>query len=273
VRKHQKVEDPRWLYWCDRLGLLVWGEMANARSWSLEAEQWFSSEWERVVRRDLNHPCIIAWVPFNESWGLPGLCDQHPAQYAFAERMVALTRQLDPTRPVIANDGWEHTASTDVLSLHDYTPDATRFARRYRRTSAGAPFPQELWYGRAVFACHTPYQGQPIVLSEVGGFLLQRDASLPDYTEGLYENYGSFAAPAELLKHYENLMRGLARLPFLAGFCYTQLTDIEQEVNGLLRYDRQPKVAPEAIAALHQQYFGSPCWERLARWRESQKTQ
>jgi beta-galactosidase/beta-glucuronidase len=96
VRKHQKVEDPRWLYWCDRLGLMVWGEMANARAWSLEAEERLLAEWERAVRRDYNHPCIITWVPVNESMGFPRLEEGHPGQYAFLERIVELTRRLDP---------------------------------------------------------------------------------------------------------------------------------------------------------------------------------
>jgi beta-galactosidase/beta-glucuronidase len=90
ARKHQKVEDPRWLYWCDRLGLLVWGEMANARAWSPEAEEKFIAEWERAVRRDANHPCIVTWVPLNESWGVPSLGKNHPGQYAFVERVVAV---------------------------------------------------------------------------------------------------------------------------------------------------------------------------------------
>ncbi|HYG35576.1 MAG TPA: glycoside hydrolase family 2 TIM barrel-domain containing protein, partial [Clostridia bacterium] len=114
ARKHQKIEDPRWLYWCDRLGLLVWGEMANARAWSSEAEERLMAEWERAINRDYNHPCVITWVPVNESMGFPGLEESHPGQYAFLERIVERTRRLDPTRPVIDNDGWEHTNVTDI---------------------------------------------------------------------------------------------------------------------------------------------------------------
>ncbi|MFN2533317.1 MAG: glycoside hydrolase family 2 protein, partial [Pyrinomonadaceae bacterium] len=105
VRKHQKIEDPRWLYWCDRLGLLVWEEMPNAREWSSKAEDLLSAEWQTAVRRDFNHPCIVAWVPVNESMGFPGLGQEHAGQYAFIERMVRVTRRLDASRPVIDNDG------------------------------------------------------------------------------------------------------------------------------------------------------------------------
>ena len=140
-RKHQKIEDPRWLYWCDRLGLLAWAEMPNARAWSPEAEELLLAEWERAVRRDYNHPSIVTWVPMNESMGVPQLQEDHPGQYAFLERIVRLTRRLDDTRPVIDNDGWEHTNVTDICAIHDYTPTAEALAERYRETSNGGPLP------------------------------------------------------------------------------------------------------------------------------------
>lgn len=83
ARKHQKIEDPRWLYWCDRLSLLVWEEMPNAREWSSQAEERLAAEWKRAVQRDYNHPCIISWVPVNESMGFPKLRQHHPGQFAF----------------------------------------------------------------------------------------------------------------------------------------------------------------------------------------------
>ncbi|MDQ3817810.1 MAG: glycoside hydrolase family 2 [Acidobacteriota bacterium] len=126
ARKHQKIEDPRWLYWCDRLGLLVWEEMPNAREWSSMAEERLAAEWKRAVRRDYNHPCIVSWVPVNESMGFPQLRRNHPGQYAFLERMVAMTRELDPKRPVIDNDGWEHTDITDICARLDRKQAALR---------------------------------------------------------------------------------------------------------------------------------------------------
>lgn len=256
VRKHQKIEDPRWLYWCDRLGLLVWEEMPNAREWSSKAEDILSAEWQTAVRRDYNHPCIIAWVPVNESMGFPGLDQQHAGQYAFIERMVRVTRRLDSSRPVIDNDGWEHTDITDVCAIHDYTPTAEKLHERYKETLEGGQLPLKVWIGeKPLFARGSKYRGQPVVLSEVGGFLsIPRD--LPaDKRDMLYQFYASFEKPEELLEKYRDLMRGISSLKFLAGFCYTQLTDIEQEINGLLTYDRQPKVPAEKIAELHRELF------------------
>lgn len=258
VRKHQKVEDPRWLYWCDKLGLLVWAEMPNARAWSPESEELLSAEWERVVRRDLSHPCVVTWVPVNESMGFPGLREHHPGQYAFVERIVALTRRLDPQRrPVIDNDGWEHTDVTDILAIHDYTPTREKLRARYAEALGGGPLPPTVWYqNKPLFLRGARYRGQPVMLTEVGGFLMTPD--LPaDQRDLLYNVYASLHTGDELQAMYEDLMQGLSELPFLAGFCYTQLTDIEQESNGLLTYDRTPKVEPEAIAQIHHRLFGT----------------
>ena len=252
VRKHQKIEDPRWLYWCDRLGVMVWEEMPNAREWSLESEEKLSAEWQRAVRRDYNHPCIIAWVPVNESMGFPQLAQQHAGQYAFIERMVRTTRRLDDTRPVIDNDGWEHTDIADVCAIHDYSPSSELLVKRYAKTLAGGSLPATVWIGdKPLFARGSKYRGQPIVLSEVGGFLAIPPDIPPEERDVLYRFYDSFEKPEELVEKYRDLMKGIAQLVFLAGFCYTQLTDIEQEINGLLTYDRQPKVPAEEIARIH----------------------
>jgi beta-galactosidase/beta-glucuronidase len=270
IRKHQKVEDPRWLYWCDRLGMLVWAEMANARAWSHKAEEVFLSEWERVVRRDYNHPCIVTWVPLNESWGVPALGYAHAGQYAYVERIVALTRRLDTERPVISNDGWEQAAVTDILSIHDYTPTATELRKRYAETFSGGPLPVKTWYGPAALAPGAAYQGQPIMLTEVGGFLMKPQNLTQEKWDKLYQQYASLESPEELLEAYADLMQGLAELPFLSGFCYTQLTDIEQEINGLLTYDRKPKVEASEIANIHQTHFTHRNAEPLQQWREKQ---
>jgi beta-galactosidase/beta-glucuronidase len=256
ARKHQKIEDPRWLYWCDRLGLLVWEEMPNAREWSSSAEERLAGEWRVAVQRDYNHPCIIAWVPVNESMGFPRLRLSHPGQYAFLERMVRFTRRLDPTRPVIDNDGWEHTDITDICAIHDYTPTGEGLRERYRETLNGGPLPDKVWVGnKPLFTRGSRYRGQPIVLSEVGGFLIKPPDIAPEDRDLLYKYYGSINTPEELLAMYRDLMEGIASLHFLAGFCYTQLTDIEQETNGLLTYDRRPKVPPEKIAEIHRELF------------------
>jgi beta-galactosidase/beta-glucuronidase len=237
ARKHQKLEDPRYLYWCDKLGVLVWGEMANARKWSPQAEEWLLGEWERAVRRDYNHPCIVTWVPVNESMGVPQLKQGHPGQYSFIERVVALTRRLDTERPVIDNDGWEHTDVTDIFAVHDYTPTAEKLRVRYAEASQ--------------------YHGQPVVLSEVGGFLMLPENASGQELDRLYGDYATTANSEELLERYRDLMQGLSELHFICGFCYTQLTDIEHEANGLLSYDRRPKIEPELIAQIHRELFST----------------
>ncbi len=257
VRKHQKIEDPRWLYWCDKLGVLVWGEMPNAREWSTQAEERLAAEWKRAVERDYNHPCIITWVPINESMGLPGLKESNPAQYAFVERMVRITREIDRHRPVIDNDGWEHSDITDICAIHDYTSTATLLKQRYHETRLGGPLPAHVWIdNKPLFVLGSRYRGQPIMLSEVGGFLQVPRGVPKDKRDMLFEFYGSCRSSDELLVKYGDLMAGIAALGFVAGFCYTQLTDIEQETNGLLTYDRQAKIEPQHIASIHERLFG-----------------
>ena len=265
VRKHQKIEDPRWLYWCDRLGIVIWEEMPNAREWSMAAEERLSAEWKRAVERDHNHPCIIAWVPVNESMGLPGLKESHPGQYAFLERMVCATRQVDPTRPVIDNDGWEHSDITDICAIHDYTPTAHLLRERYHETSGGGALPAHVWIdNKPLFVLGSRFRGQPIVLSEVGGFLEVPKNIAPADRDLLFNFYGSWRTPEEFMAKYRDLMEGIASLGFVSGFCYTQLTDIEQETNGLLTYDRKPKLDPEQISAIHRELFANHWAEKPA---------
>jgi hypothetical protein len=258
-RKHQKVEDPRWLYWCDRLGLLVWGEMANARAWSPEAEDMFASEWARVVRRDYNHPCVVTWVPLNESWGVPEIDMGHAGQYAFVERIVRLTRLNDPYRPVIDNDGWEHTDITDICTIHDYTATGDEMREKYLQTAEGRGLPERTWWGgKLTFAPNSHYRGQPVMLTEVGGFLIRPHWLPEEEWDGLYNAYGSVNDPDELLAKYRDLMDAIAEMPFISGFCYTQLADVEQEINGLLTYDRKPKVPVEEIRRINARLRSGP---------------
>src|SRR5439155_17651157 len=132
VRKHQKIEDPRFLYWADTLGLVVWEEMPSAYRFSSETVRRHTAEWLAAMQRDVSHPCIIAWVPFNESWGVPDLPDVAEQRH-FVRSTYHLTKTFDPTRPVIGNDGWE-MITTDVIAIHDYDGDPQRIVQRYART-------------------------------------------------------------------------------------------------------------------------------------------
>ncbi|MFL6673275.1 MAG: glycoside hydrolase family 2 protein [Massilia sp.] len=255
ARKHQKIEAERWLYWCDKLGLLVWEEMPNARSGSAEAQEHLQIEWERAVVRDVNHPSIVAWVPIVESLGLADI-KKYPDQHAFLERMVEHTRMLDVTRPVIDNDGWQHTDLTDICTIHDYTHPVDKLLARYAGTlSSGLPPGFGWWKEKPLFLNGAQYRGQPIVLSEVGGYLSAQQYGPEKRRDRLYDHYGVVQDAAELEANYRTLMEGLATLPFLAGVCYTQLTDVEHEQNGLLTANREPKLAPEQVFALHRRLW------------------
>jgi beta-galactosidase/beta-glucuronidase len=227
ARKHQKVEDPRWLYWADRLGFLVWGEMANAYEYSRDYVRRITAEWQEVIRRDHNHPSIVAWVPMNESWGVPKLLSD-PAQTEHLLAMYHLTRSLDGTRPVISNDGWEH-AKTDILAIHDYR-DAKALSESYATPeSAVAAEPSK----RPIYVPGHGHRGEPILITEFGGIAFAGD-------EGGW-GYSTVSDSGAFLERYESLVSALLENDTVQGFCYTQLTDVEQEINGLLTFERKPK--------------------------------
>lgn len=244
IRIHQKIEDPRFLYWCDRLGMLVWSEAANAYVYSDRAAEMLTREWLEAIRRDYNHPAIITWVPLNESWGVPNL-DRSAQQRSFVHALYHLTKALDPTRPVIGNDGWQHAVG-DVFGVHDYAPTGEMLRERYAdRETIARTF-------REVRPHHHPLLGEgakiadePIVISEFGGL-----GFVPQATEDWF-GYGQFSSPDELLARYQELVDALLASTALAGFCYTQLTDTAQETNGLLTVNREPKFDPERVRAIN----------------------
>ncbi len=238
ARKHQKVEDPRYLYWADKMGLLVWGEMANAYAFSSEYVGRITAEWQEAILRDFNHPCIVAWTPMNESWGVPNLPGD-PKQRAHLVAMVHLTKSLDSTRLVISNDGWEH-AETDLLTIHDYESSGAILTERYathESTLSARPANRDL------YVKNYEYAGEPILLTEFGGVA---------YRVSQQQGWGYSTAgdEADFVKRLADILEAVYASPVLQGFCYTQLTDVEQEINGLLTYDRQPKSKLETIAAI-----------------------
>jgi hypothetical protein len=247
VRVHQKIEDPRFLYWCDRLGLLVWAEMPSAYAFSPTSVERLTREWLEVVRRDYSHPCVVTWVPFNESWGVPSLVES-AEQQAYVRAIFHLTHALDGTRPVLANDGWENLEG-DMLGIHDYTSHGKALEERYRNSQALERTLREVQPGsHSLIVDGLPYTGEPIVLSEFGGI------TLPPSTETApWYGYGVVRDEETFLAKYEELLRAVLTSTALAGFCYTQLTDIEQEPNGLFTADRKPKLDPKRIMAITTQ--------------------
>lgn len=231
ARKHQKIEDPRYLYWADVLGLLVWEEMPSAYRFTQRSVERLAKQWIDAIMRDVSHPCIIAWVPFNESWGVPNLPD-NAAERHYVQALYHLTKTLDPTRPVIGNDGWESVA-TDIVGIHDYDARPERVATRYEdHEDLPQLLERERPGGRLLMLTEHAADLHPVVLSEFGGIAMAR--------EGTW-GYSICRTPEELRLRYARLLQVVASRELLAGFCYTQFADTYQEANGLLYADRTPK--------------------------------
>jgi beta-galactosidase/beta-glucuronidase len=238
VRVHQKTEDPRFHYWADRLGLLVWGETAAPYAYSDRGAAALAAEWSEIVRQYRGHPSIVTWVPVNESWGVQDLAHS-PQQRSFVAALTALTRALDPDRPVVSNDGWEHVDS-DILTVHDYTTDAESLAANWgddTRTDelirTMAPNGRRLLLTPDAAPAHAP-----LMVSEFGGISYATDDTWGYTTVDNAEDYERLVG---------DLFRALRSSSRLAGFCYTQLTDTLQEANGLLHADRTPKLPLETL--------------------------
>lgn len=244
-RKHQKVEDPRFLGWADRLGFLVWGEMANAMDFTATYAERFTREWMEAVHRDRNHPCVVAWVPLNESWGVgQALTDRRQVDHQLA--LYELTRTLDPDRFAVDNDGWAH-AATDLLTIHDYGAGA-ELTDHFASVESAVAFRAGDW---PMYYPGRAHAGQPILVTEYGGIGLKAGG------EGW--GYGALSADAaELVRRYAEATRALFASPVVQGVCYTQLTDVEQEINGLLTDDRVPKVDPALIRAVNDERPSRP---------------
>jgi len=230
ARKHQKAEDPRWLYWADRLGFLVWSEMPSFYEHTPLAEQRLVAEWSELVRRDRGHPSVVTWVVANESFGLDANAE---ARSRLTARLYHVTHALDGTRPVVSNDGWEHSES-DVCTIHDYSPPAD-LARRYRTLETALDGSAA---GHPIYDPGFGYAGQPVIVSEFGGLRVKSGGGWGwlevEDEEAFVDSYGE-------------LVDALMQPGPVEGFCYTQLTDVQQEQNGLLTAGREPKVPPDSI--------------------------
>lgn len=233
ARKHQKVEDPRFLYWADKMGLIVSGEMANAYLFDEQYAARFTREWMECLERDINHPSILIWAPINESWGVPKLTDVR--QQAHLRSLYHLTRTFDPTRLVIDNEGWEHLETTDLFAVHDYAPTLDALMNRWKVFVEKKEMPA---LGHPYLIPGYAYNGTPLYLSEFGGI-----AYIPPGTaaaENAWGYSGVEKTPEAALSRLSGQYNAIQSLPFV-GICYTQLTDVEQEMNGLMTYDRKPK--------------------------------
>ena len=240
ARLHQKVFEPRFLYHCDRLGYLAWGEMAN---WGLDysdpaALEAFLGEWLDALGRDFNHPSIVGWCPFNETWDREGR-RQLDSLLAMVYRV---TKQLDPTRPCIDTSGNFHVV-TDIYDVHDYEQDPASFAAHYEAFRTGGAF-----YDAQ--AARQQYDGKkPMFVSEYGGIKWNPQGDVEKAW-----GYGDGPATEEaFIERYRGLTEALLSNPNMFGFCYTQLYDVEQETNGLYTYSREPKFDMAVFHAINTQ--------------------
>lgn len=248
LRKHQKIEDERFLYWCDVKGMLVWSEMAAAYQYSDYAVSEFVSEWMEIVKQNYNHPCIITWTPFNESWGVSQI-ETRKSEQNFTEAVYYLTKSLDKYRPVIVNDGWEHTIS-DIITLHDYEEVGEVLKARYTEGKEEI-MSTEIYHcsGKSAFANGYSYKGQPVIISEYGGIAFNNDDSGWGYGNKVNTK-------EEFIKRFDEITTAVKEIPYVCGFCYTQVSDVQQEINGMMDMERNFKVNPEIIREINERKIG-----------------
>ena len=247
-RKHEKAEDPVFLYWADKLGYLVWSAMPSFISYSDTSVIHFINEWHSVIQRDYNHPCIIAWEMLNESWGVPDVA-RNSQQQDFVRTLFHLAKSLDKTRLVVDNDGWEQTDS-DICALHSYKHGAEDDVKQKEHFKNCLSSLDGLLSGAIMdhlpYAQGWDYKGKPILLSEFGGITMDTGSDSWGYTQATDET--------EFLATYNRMIEAIYASPHLCGFCYTQLTDVQQEKNGLLDEYHAPKVNPEKIRTIHEKF-------------------
>ena len=249
ARMHEKIFEARYIYWADKLGYLVWGEHAN---WGLNITtpmglERFLPEWMEALERDFNSPALIGWCPFNETWDrkftLPENGSWDPKGIRQDDEVLRIvynvTKMVDKTRPVIDTSGNYHVV-TDIFDIHDYEQDPEKFAEKFEpMKNGGKPFVN--------YPDRQKYEGQPYFVSEYGGIWWN-----PEQKDGKAWGYGQRPkSEEEFLKRYEGLTSILLRNPKICAFCYTQLYDVEQEVNGLYTYDRKPKFDAKIIREIN----------------------
>ena len=242
VRKHQKTEDPRFFALADQLGIMVWVEMPSAYRSSLTSAQNLLSEWAEIVSHHRGHPSVVAWVPLNESWGVPAIASD-PRQRSTARAMAEVARALDGSRPVTVNDGWETTGG-DIIGIHDYGQDPAVIESRYGTADAVSGLvagPEPGPSARRIDLDGRSPESRAVLLSEFGGIAL---TDAPDAW-----GYTTAASPDDLLQRYRAQWAAVHASETLAGACWTQLTDTYQEANGLLFFDRTPKAPIDQLAA------------------------
>lgn len=255
-RKHEKVEDPRYLYWADHLGFLVWEAMASFWSYTPQSAEAFEREWIDTIERDYNHPCIVVWGMLNESWGVGNIYENRQQQ-AFANSLYYLAKAIDPSRLVISNDGWE-MCETDICAIHSYKHGKPDDLHQHRIFADSLKVVDKLYkiMEKMPFVKGSNYKGQPVVVTECGGISIQDNDTQDSKATCFYEEDGNdwgytFASGREFISEYKRIISAIYDSDIISGFCYTQLSDIEQEKNGLLTADHSYKFSPLEVKMIN----------------------
>lgn len=249
LRMHQKVEDDRFYYMCDVEGLLVWSEMPSCYEFDDEMVENVTREWQEVIAQHYNHPSILVWTPCNESWGVPGIV-HNKEQHEFLDSIYDLTKKYDPTRLVVSNDGWEH-CMTDLLTLHNYIQEPERYKEEFIDILEDIVINNKKLYkdqNFVPFADGYSYQGQPILIDEFCGIGFNVDKVDDGWGYG-----NQVKSVEEFYKRYGELVRLTSECKLVAGWCMTQISDVYQEVNGLVTLDRRQKFDLKVINKLNTQ--------------------
>ena len=248
ARLHEKVFEPRFLYWADKLGYLVWGEYANwgCNITRLESIDCILPEWLESVDRDFSHPSVIGWCPLNETWDANGIRQDN----RIVADMYYATKNFDSTRPVIDTSGNFHAVSFEIFDVHDYEQDYKKLESYYAKLDEGIINDQcERHPARAG---RQPYHGEPVFLSEYGG--IKWDVERIEAGRTTSWGYGNApTSEEEYLQRYKDLTETVMKNPKICALCYTQLYDVEQERNGLMTYDRKFKFDPKIFYEINTQ--------------------
>lgn len=257
ARKHQKIEDPRYYYWADKMGVLLWGEVPSPYKYTDETVENLTSTTLEFIRRDYNHPSIIAWVPLNESWGVRNIANDSRQQNT-ATMLYYLTKAADNTRLCSTNDGWEQV-KTDICALHDYGNSYQllkhNFSSREKVEKNGCA------ERRCYVTGYEPTGNEAFLVTEYGGIAFS-NIGLQEKIDGTetWGYHGKVNDDEEFFARFQDETRAIMELSYIQGFCYTQLTDVMQEVNGLLTPDRKPKVDFSRMAEINRSFVGMGRW-------------